>query len=319
MDSIPTNLAITPVAGGEPLWAIATLITLSANKRLGVHAITYTHQAMLLGYQMRARYPQVPLLAVVLAEQVGVEDLKLLKHAGFEILLRPSLNPAYVTSKQTLASVYHDQYMKFWLWNEIGYDYIVYLDSDTFFRTPSAIDFPSSFSHVSDDRVVACPTSWSHVAPEPITWNGGFFIMKPSVIGFERLVHSAVAPEHFMRNYGPEKHWFDLSEMGAFMRDFPLFTPPDPIQAYCSEIQLCCVESRCETRYNLTLTVGNMIHGLKPDGAAPNSHMFDHQRLDVFGSWGYDPACLLAHFYAPLNALYVQYGLLRRSTSADWV
>ncbi len=76
---------------------------------------------MLLGHQMRKRYPAVPLLAVVLEEQVGLNDIKLLESAGYQILLRPGLNPAYVTSKQVLAHVYYDHYVKFWLWNEIGY------------------------------------------------------------------------------------------------------------------------------------------------------------------------------------------------------
>ena len=71
-------------------------------------------------------YPDIPLLAVVLEEQVGQEDIKLLGKAGYEMLLLPSPNPSYVTSKQVLDHVYYDQYMKCWLWNEIGYEYIVY-------------------------------------------------------------------------------------------------------------------------------------------------------------------------------------------------
>ncbi len=319
---MPEERAIMLVAAGEtgtssgPRWAIATLITMSAMKGLGEHAITYTHQAMLLGYQMSARYPDVPLLAVVLEEQVGLDDIKLLESAGFEILLRPCLNPAYVTSKQVLAHVYHDQYMKFWLWHETGYDYIVYIDSDTFFRDPSTIDFPGLFPQVSEEQVVACPTPWSHTTPErlPVTWNGWFFIMKPSSVMFERLVSSKVMPEHFLREYGQDKQWFDVSEMGALMRDFPAFTTPIPMQEYCSEIRLCCVEAKCETRYNMTPALGNMIHGLKPDGlrgaGAPPSSIFDSQRLNVFASWGYDPECLLSGFYEPLARLYVQHRLL---------
>jgi hypothetical protein len=187
---------------------------------------------MLLAYQMRERYPDsIPLLAVVLEEQVGLEDIKLLESAGYEILLRPSLTPAYVTSKQVLAHVYNDQYMKFWLWNEIGYEYIVYIDSDTYFRDPSTIDFPASFSQVSEEPVVACPTPWSHAnwKGEPVTWNGGFFIMQPSRVVFERLVGSRVMPAHFVTEYGPDKQWFDVSEMGAFMRDFPVFTMPGSV------------------------------------------------------------------------------------------
>ena len=302
-----------------PRWAIATLITLSARKGLGEHAITYTHQAMLLAYQMRERYPDsIPLLAVVLEEQVGQEDIKLLESAGYEILLRPSLNPAYVTSKQVLAHVYYDQYMKFWLWRETRYDYIVYIDSDTFFRDPSTIDFPASFPRVSEQHVVACPTPWSHANSEgePVTWNGGFFIMKPSLAMFERLADSKVMPAHFVTEYGQDKQWFDVSEMGAFMLHLPVFTMPGPKhEDYCSEIQWCCVEkAKCETRYNMTLSLGNMIHGLKPDGqrgvGMPASSIFDNQRLNVFASWGYDPACLLADFYEPLARLYVQYDLL---------
>ena len=301
----------------RPRWAIATLITMSAMKGLGDHAITYTHQAMLLAYQIHERYPDVPLLAVVLEEQVGKEDIKLLESAGYQILLRASLTPAYVTSKQMLAHVYYDQYMKFWLWYETDYEYIVYIDSDTFFRDAMMIDFPASFSQVSEEQVVACPTPWSHATPEhlPTTWNGGFFIMKPSIVMFERLVSSRVMPEHFLKEYGPDKQWFDVSEMGAFMRQFPAFSMPGPVREdYCSEIQWCCVEAKCQTRYNMTVSMGNMIHGLKPDGqrnaGAPPSSIFDNQRLNAFASWGYDPACLLSGFYEPLAGLYVEHGLL---------
>ena len=306
-----------PVVARGPRWAIATLITMSARKGLGDHAITYTHQAMLLAYQMRERYPAVPLLAVVLEEQVGQEDIKLLERAGYQILLRPSLTPAYVTSRQVLAHVYYDQYMKFWLWQETGYEYIVYIDSDTFFRDPSRIDFPASFSQVSEKHVVACPTPWSHADSlgNAVTWNGGFFIMKPSLAMFERLTGPGLFPGHFLWVYGGDKQWFDVSEMGAFMLHLPLFSMPGPVhEEYCSEIQWCCVEAKCQTRYNMTLSMGNMIHGLKPDGqrnaGAPPSSIFDNQRLNVFASWGYDPACLLSGFYEPLAGLYLEHGLL---------
>jgi hypothetical protein len=298
-------------------WGIATLITLSAGKALAQHTVTYTHQAVLLGRQISARYPSIPLFAIVLAEQMGPEDLTMLESAGYQIERRAGLHPAYVPSKHVLPNVYHDQYMKFWLWNETSYDYIVYFDSDTFFRDSAALDFPRFFPQVSEERVVACPTSWSHVTNQsrsPITWNGGFFILKPSTAMFDQLLRSPVAPGHFMSEYGANYQWFDVSEMGAFMRDLPNFTTPSPIEDYCSDIQSCCVQPRCEPSFHLPRSKGNMIHGLKPDGrlypgAAPSS-IFDHQRLDVFASWGYDPACLLTDFYEPLTLLYQTNGWL---------
>ena len=296
-------------------WGIATLITMSAGKQLAQHAVTYTHQAMLLGRQLSARYPAIPLFAIVLAEQVGPEDLALLESACYQIQRRPALHPAYAT-KHALPDVYRDQYMKFWLWNETGYDYIVYFDSDTFFRDPAALDFPGFFPLVSEERVVACPTPWSHANPSPVTWNGGFFILKPSAARFDQLVNSPVAPGHFMGEYGASFQWFDVSEMGAFMRDFPNFTTPSPIEDYCADIQFCCVQPKCESRFHLPKSRGNMIHGLKPDGrvspGASLSSIFDHQRLDVFATWGYDPACLLTDFYEPLTLLYQKHGLLAR-------
>jgi hypothetical protein len=44
----------------------------------------------------------------------------------------------------------------------------------------------------------------------------------------------------------------------------------------------------------MTLVMGNMIHvfkpyGLRQAGALPSS-IFDNQRVNVFASWGYDPA-----------------------------
>ncbi len=56
--------AITSRSSSGPSWAIATLITVRAKKALGEHAITYIHQAMLLGFQMAGGYPDVPLLAM---------------------------------------------------------------------------------------------------------------------------------------------------------------------------------------------------------------------------------------------------------------
>jgi hypothetical protein len=74
-------------------WAIAMLITLSVRRgSMLSHIPTRLCQAMLLEYRMRVRYPDVQLLAVVLEEQVGQADIKLLESAEFEILLLPRLN-----------------------------------------------------------------------------------------------------------------------------------------------------------------------------------------------------------------------------------
>ena len=139
-------------------------------------------------------------------------------------------------------------------------------------------------------------------------------ILQPSVTMFDRLSSSPTPPTHFINQYGPDKQWFDVSEMGAFMRDLPNFTTPHPIQDYCSEIQYCCIEIKCHTRFDLPLSKGNMIHGLKPlgklqPGAQPSS-IFDSQRVNTFATWGFDPACLLSDFYEPLTQLYVQHGLI---------
>jgi hypothetical protein len=311
LEIIPSNLSNT-----IQRWAIATLITMNAKKELRDNTITYTHQAMLLGYQMSSRFPDIPLLAIVLLDQVGSSDIKLLESAGYQILLRPRLHPAYVTSKTMLAPVYYDQYMKFWLWNETSYDYIVYLDSDTFFRDPSTINFPMFFQKVSEKHVVACPTGWSHSNSHslPLTWNGGFFIMKPSAIIFDYILTSTIQPSHFLSEYGPDKQWFDVSEMGAFMRDFPIFTAPTPMNEYCSDISLCCTKPMCENAFHMIPAMGNMIHGLKPNGllrlGAPPSSIFDSQRLDTFASWGYEPTCLLSNFYEPLVQLYIKHSLI---------
>jgi hypothetical protein len=303
-------------SSNQPNWAMATLITLSAGKRLQDHAITYTHQAVLLGKQVSERYPNVPRLAVVKEGQVGADDVAMLEAAGYTVLLRPGLTPAYVKSRDPLAHVYYDQYMKFWLWNETGFDRIVYMDSDTYFTNTSLINFEDFLPLASEDRVVACPTPWSLADEQslPITWNGGFFIMQPSRAKFDGLTGSPTPPSHFMLRYGSERQWFDTSEMGAFMRDFPAFSTPFPLWEYCAEVQPCCVEARCETRFAMPKKRGAMVHGLKPDGPVqagrPLSSIFDHQRIDVFKSWGYDPECLREQFYEPLTRLYAQYGLL---------
>ncbi len=73
-------------SSGPRRWAIATLIMLSARKGLEEHAIMYTHQVLLLGYQMSWRCPDVPMLPGVLEEQFGLDDFKLLESAGYQIL-----------------------------------------------------------------------------------------------------------------------------------------------------------------------------------------------------------------------------------------
>ena len=57
----------------------------------------------------------MPRLAVVKDNEIEPNDQAMLQAAGYQVLLRPSLTPAYVTSRDSLAPVYYDQYMKFWL------------------------------------------------------------------------------------------------------------------------------------------------------------------------------------------------------------
>ncbi len=301
-------------------WAIATLVTLSAGKRNDRNSITYTHQAVLLAKQLSERYPGVPLLAIISTTvdlSFESDDVALLMSAGYQVMSRKSIVPPYVINvRESLPPVYHDQYMKFWLWNETAYDHIVYIDSDTFFTNTALVDFQAFFKYVREDSVVACPTYWSQVGVDhtPITWNGGFFILKPDRNRFSHLMDSPELPTHFLTHYGQGKQWFDTSEMGAFMRDFPVFTHPSPLSEYCADIQSCCVSKACETLFDMPALRGVMVHGLKPEGqvsdSQPLSSIFDFQRLQVFREWGYNPDCLLSQFYEPLIQLYLHYNLI---------
>ena len=298
-------------------WAIATLVTLSSGKVKSGNSITYTDQAVLLAKQLSGRYPTVPLLAVVAIGQVDERDSLLLSSVGYQLLWRNSVLPPFTLNKDRIDPVYYDQYMKFWLWNETGFDRIVYLDSDTYFTDTRFIDFHLFFDLVHEDRVVACPTPWSKTTTNdkvPITWNGGFFIMKPSESRFIHLMESSEIPMHFAVNYNSNFGWFDTSEMGAFMRDFPNFTIPTPMWQYCADTLACCVSGKCVVEFDMPKKIGWMVHGMKPDGLVvagqPLTDIFNHQRLDVFQGWGYDPECMLSQFYAPLTQLYVDAGLL---------
>jgi hypothetical protein len=193
--------------------------------------------------------------------------------------------------------------------NETTFDWIVYIDSDTYFTNASRIDFQQFLPLTSEDRVVACPTPWSLADDKglPITWNGGFFIMQPSSTKFQTLINSHATPAHFATRYGPDKQWFDVSEMGTFMRDFPRFLLPYPAWEYCADVQFCCVEPRCETRSTMPKSKEVMVHGLKPYGplqpGLPLSTIFDRATLDFFSMQGYDARCLKVAFYEPLTQL----------------
>jgi hypothetical protein len=298
-------------------WAIATLVTMSSGKTREANTITYTDQAVLLAKQLSGRYPAIPLLAVIQRSHLGLDDQKLLEKSGYRLLDRESLVPPCLDSSSSIASVYADQYMKFWLWNETSFDYIVYLDSDTYFTNASLLDFQAFFSMVKEDAVVACPTRWSQVAgPEkkPITWNGGFFIIRPSDEMFKLLMYSEQRPTHFISHYGENFAWFDVSEMGMFMRDLPVFSIPSPLWQYCADTQMCCVTDKCETKFDMQKQKGAMVHGMKPDGLIKAgealTYIFDKQRLNVFQEWGFDPDCMLSNFYNGLMEMYVQSGLI---------
>ena len=300
-------------------WATATLVTLSSGKTRTSNSITYTHQAVLLANQLSKRYPTIPLLAIVAIGQLDETDSSMLLSAGYTLRWKKPVVPVFTFDlERSIAPVYFDQYMKFWLWNETEFDRIVYLDSDTFFTNISLIDFALFFDSVHEDGVVACPTPWSKVTltnkRTPITWNGGFFILKPSETRFIHFMESSEPPRHFATHYDGNFGWFDASEMGAFMRDLPNFTTPAPLWQYCADTQICCVIDKCETKFDMPKQKGLMVHGMKPNGLVttglPLTEIFNYQRFDVFQSWGYDAECMLLHFYAPLVQLYIQFGLL---------
>ena len=316
MSSINLKMDPPPGDSSEPMkqWAMATLVTHSAGKTSGDHTLTYTHpsQSMLLAYQFRELYPLIQMLALLAEDQISEVDARMLENAGYVLNWRSKIVPAGV---KPLEGVYSDQYMKFWLWNLTIFEFVVYIDSDTYFNDPSRLDFEASFSDVSVDSVVACPTVWSKMNEFPVTWNGGFFILRPSETHFKRFLESEVPTTHFRDTYPQNYAWFDQSEMGFFMRDFPVFTMPRPLSVYCLEIMVCCVEQKCRSQFAENPVVGAMVHGLKPFGKMGTDgfgRLYDHQ-IQRFSSWGYNSTCLIEFFYKPLTALFQKHGLLPKS------
>jgi hypothetical protein len=261
-------------------WAFATLLT-DGNER-------YTAQVALLLSQLKHMYPLVDRLVIVKPDGAPSH---LANDLATRLLPRSPFPHAIA-----VPGVYADQHLKLWLWNELEYERIVYMDGDTFFLTPDTIDFVGLMAE--SEAVIACPTPWSEDVYR--TWNGGFFILRPNVDTFEALQLAATTPSgntHFQTLYG-DLGWLDQTEMGALATVFPTFHTPRNFTAYCGEVTPCCVrpEARhCRHMGRVTYADANMVHGLKPD--------FERQAREVFGPWGIDPQCVLDRYVAPLLQL----------------
>jgi hypothetical protein len=209
--------------------------------------------------------------------------------------------------------VYKDQFMKFWIWKETGFDRVVYIDADTYFT--GDLDFHELLNEMSLGQFLACPTPWSRVDPEtsrPITLNGGFFVVTPSETTFQRLMSGAGPTNHFSSLYPQFGDFFDHSEMGILMRDFPDFVAPANLSQYCADIQRCCVTDACKGSIQWVHGDGpRMVHGLKPSRDKVQNgdiaSVFHPQVIHPFVDWGYSEECLMREFVGPRSVLIKAY------------
>lgn len=281
-------------------WAFATIVV--GSERPG-----YVLMACQLGMQLSEYYQHIPRYAVVGENQINSVQISFLEKAGFQILLRKLIYPAY---GGTVQNIYKDQFMKFWLWNETSFSRIVYLDADTYLN--NAVDFEPMLISQS---LVACPVSWSKIVDsKPITFNGGFFVLTPSREVFEKLLLSTMVPEHFKNHYDSGVSWFDFTEMGTFMRDFEQFETPYNLSDVCADYYICCEGTlHCQTSLYARI-IPSLVHGLKPAAFETNVGIehFD-QVKGIFSTWGYNPSCMLEHFVPRYSHL-----LLKARSNLNW-
>ena len=293
-----------------PRWAFATLLTASGHSldtESGV--LTYVDLAVSLGKQMRALYPSVPRLAIIARGQVSQHIAERLEtSAGYTVIWRDPIIPRGVQLDR-LPPVYKDQFMKFWVWMETNFDRVVYVDADTFFT--GDLDFYGLLNETSSGQFLACPTPWSKVEPEtyrPTTLNGGFFVVTPSEATFQNLMSGTGPITHFALTYTDNKDWFDHSEMGVLMREYPNFVSPSNLSQYCSDIQRCCVTEFCKWSIRWTHTNGpRMVHGFKPSRDKVQNGdivaVFRPQVIHPFVDWGYSEECMMREFVEPQSSL----------------
>mmetsp|Transcript_10898 Transcript_10898/g.30530 ORF Transcript_10898/g.30530 Transcript_10898/m.30530 type:complete len:219 (-) Transcript_10898:129-785(-) len=202
--------------------------------------------------------------------------------------------------------IYYSQTLKFWVWNETDYDRVVYIDADTFFMR-STFDFEALMAE-SDEAIIACPPVWSLENQEgrALTWNGGFFIARPSIATLCALL-TARESDYFERHYNFVSI-LDQTEMGNFMAVFPSFHTPRDFQAACGDVTACCVDTKkphCRRRHLVsTPDKSNLVHGMKPDHANPVEAGLRLQIEHFFSRNGYDGACIERHYFPAFMRLW---------------
>jgi hypothetical protein len=192
---------------------------------------------------------------------------------------------------------------------ETDFDRVIYIDADTFIT--GDLDFYGLLKETSSGKFLACPTPWSNVEPEtfrPMTLNGGFFVVTPSEMTFRKLVDGTGLITHFASSYPEDRNWFDHSEMGILMREYPDFVSPRNLSQYCSDIQRCCVTDACKGNIKWTHTDGpRMVHGLKPSRDRVLNgdivSVFRPQVIHPFVDWGYSEECMMREFVEPRSIL----------------
>jgi hypothetical protein len=211
----------------------------------------------------------------------------------YTVVVRDFIYPAYFTKN---GGIYQDQFMKFWLWKETNFSRIVYMDADTFFFRK--VDFAAMFAD-DDERIVACPTPWSHWNQgRPMTWNGAFFIATPSQATADSLMSRTKKFNHFTSQY-PRLSFLDDTEMGVFMEVFSDWHLPIQYPQVCSQISMCCQNNsgQCATHSSL-LFLPDMVHSLKPRSFENTRLTLKHfnWQLDIFRGRHYDTQCIIDNF-----------------------
>jgi hypothetical protein len=257
-------------------WAFATVLTagrLEAQERGGVDR-DYILMVCILGNQLERHYPSIERIIVIQHDSVGLSELKKIRKSGWTVLMRPHILPKFFKTGGFLMNMwrfwrlgmYKDQFLKLHLWTETQFDRIVFIDADTMLMRH--VDFSAA---LQSNKLVSCPTKWTTMRADSTaaSFNGGFFVLTPSDLLYQRMIDNDVVPVHFqMRGGDMGGVDFDLNEMGTLNQFFDdWIIPPEEFHGMCSGVWLCCtgVEIKCPTGeppITSTDAIG-LVHGAK--------------------------------------------------------
>lgn len=255
--------------------------------------ISYSKLACVLGNQLYDYYPNIDRIALISHPNISSNYAEVCK---WHPRIVKNIYPAY-QPKSIGYGPYKDSFTRFYIWLMKEYEKIIFLDADTFFM--SKVDFESELNR--ETRLTACPMPWSKlVNRRPITFNSNLLILKPNIDTFNRLMNMKKYPNHFVKNYDADLHWFDQVDVGALVQLFPDWSMPKDPATFCSEIQDCCETKECKPT-SFQTRPGTMVHQLKPE--LVNGIWTTPQLKYVFPKRGYNIVCVKTYMNYLINLL----------------